>query len=69
MTAPKHTPRGAKVRKSCECCGGSFEARLADHKRGWARYCGKSCKARHQAKQAPTDPQDPTHPYSDEAFP
>lgn len=36
----------------CKCknpkCGGMFEARVADRKRGWARYCSKSCKAQHQ---------------------
>lgn len=29
-------------------CGVSFTARTADRKRGWARYCSKSCKARKQ---------------------
>lgn len=26
-------------------CGNNFIARTADRKRGWARYCSKSCKA------------------------
>lgn len=29
----------------CKGCGNSFTARTADRKRGWARYCSKSCKA------------------------
>ena len=29
----------------CLCCGNPFPAREADRKRGWARYCSKSCKA------------------------
>jgi hypothetical protein len=29
----------------CQCCGESFVARVADRKRGWARFCSKSCKA------------------------
>ena len=29
----------------CECCKSSFTARVADRKRGWARFCSKSCKA------------------------
>lgn len=32
----------------CQCCGEEFEAREADRKRGWARFCGKSCKAKKQ---------------------
>ena len=36
--------RGALVKKNCECCAGEFSARLADHLRGWARFCSKSCK-------------------------
>ena len=35
--------------KTCECkcarCGVMFTARVADRKRGWARFCSKSCKA------------------------
>lgn len=41
--------RGAKITKSCLSCGQQFIARLADNNRGWARYCGKTCKAKHQA--------------------
>ena len=29
-------------------CNTTFEARVADRKRGWAIYCSKSCKARAQ---------------------
>ncbi len=31
----------------CQCknCGGGFVAKKADRKRGWARFCSKSCKA------------------------
>ncbi|MFY2088356.1 hypothetical protein ACOTDN_17975 [Achromobacter xylosoxidans] len=32
----------------CQACGGTFTARTADRKRGWARFCSKSCKARKQ---------------------
>jgi len=34
--------------RSCACCGTAFTARTADVKRGWARFCSKSCKARKQ---------------------
>lgn len=36
-----------KTQRFCQCrnCGGGFVARLADLKRGWAKYCSKSCKA------------------------
>ena len=29
----------------CKCCGEPFVARTADRKRGWAKFCSKSCKA------------------------
>jgi len=31
----------------CQCknCGGGFIAKKADRKRGWGKYCSKSCKA------------------------
>lgn len=31
-----------------ERCGKTFRARTADVKRGWARFCSKSCKAAEQ---------------------
>ena len=34
-----------KVNVRCERCGDIFEAKVADRKRGWARFCSKSCKA------------------------
>lgn len=37
--------RGQKVSRSCARCGALFQARTADVKRGWGRYCSKSCKA------------------------
>lgn len=43
--------RGAMVTCKCKNCGGSFEARVADRKRGWARFCSKSCKAIKQEKR------------------
>lgn len=33
------------VQQKCKCCKSSFEARLADVKRGWGIYCSKRCKA------------------------
>ncbi len=32
----------------CDSCKQPFTARTADRKRGWARFCSKSCKARRQ---------------------
>ena len=40
--------RGAKVEVNCLACKEKFTARVADRKRGWARYCSKSCKAKKQ---------------------
>lgn len=33
------------VERKCQCCGKTFSARSADVKRGWAKFCSKSCKA------------------------
>ena len=42
--------RGAKVEVVCayKRCRIKFMARVADRKRGWARFCSKSCKAAEQ---------------------
>lgn len=34
----------------CKTCKAPFEAREADRKRGWGRYCSKSCKAIRQTQ-------------------
>lgn len=67
----------------CLSCRDSFTARTADRKRGWARYCSKSCKAIRQTQQTtrfgPGRYDDAegysyrrhlltVHPFSDEAF-
>lgn len=33
------------VTQKCQRCKTLFEARLADVKRGWGKFCSKSCKA------------------------
>lgn len=35
----------ATVTVKCERCKQPFTARVADRKRGWGRFCSKSCKA------------------------
>lgn len=35
----------------CKNCRKDFLAREADRKRGWARFCCKSCKASEQEKR------------------
>jgi hypothetical protein len=38
--------------KTIRCrCGNTFNARLVDIKRGWGKYCSKSCKAYAQEKR------------------
>lgn len=37
-------PRGQTGKFVCRC-GATFEARLADRARGWAKSCSKSCAA------------------------
>ena len=36
---------GATVIVKCARCGDPFVARVADRKRGWGKFCSKSCKA------------------------
>ena len=35
----------------CKKCKNEFEARTADVKRGWGKFCSKSCKANVQARR------------------
>lgn len=37
--------RGSTVEVKCQRCGCLFHARLADRRRGWGKFCSKSCKA------------------------
>gem|GEM_PF-1264563 len=39
------------VEVKCTWCSVIFTARTADRKRGWARFCSKSCKAKEQEKR------------------
>lgn len=41
----------AMTQRICKNCGTAFLARTADVKRGWARFCSKSCKATKQEKR------------------
>jgi len=41
---PKQAPRGSKLKLKCHC-GGVYEARSADIKRGWGKSCSKRCAA------------------------
>ena len=38
----------AMVEVKCKQCKKEFQARVADRKRGWAKFCSKSCKAKEQ---------------------
>lgn len=37
--------RGKTVEVKCACCKETFIVRVADRKRGWGKFCSKSCKA------------------------
>lgn len=57
----------ATVQVKCQSCGDPFTARVADRRRGWGRFCSKSCKAVKQMKthgdtrkQGGTDDFDPS---------
>ncbi|CAJ5553479.1 Uncharacterised protein [Burkholderia pseudomallei] len=51
MNATKRAPMPRMVDRKCESCGKSFRARAADVKRGWGRFCSKSCKAIRQEQR------------------
>lgn len=38
----------SKVEVKCKQCQEPFMARVADRKRGWGKFCSKSCKAKGQ---------------------
>lgn len=61
MAEAKRKPRGAMVCVPCENCKKNFTAREADRKRGWGRYCSKSCKANHRTTTL-NPPKDSEHP-------
>ena len=39
---------GQLVEVKCKRCRNKFQARVADRKRGWGKFCSKSCKASFQ---------------------
>lgn len=49
--ATENVARGVKCERTCKSCGKQFVARVADAKRGWARFCSKSCKAIEQEQR------------------
>jgi len=40
-----------RVRCKYKPCGNWFDAREADVKRGWGKFCSKSCKAKEQEER------------------
>jgi hypothetical protein len=49
--APMRKPQPRTVERKCAWCKGPFLARAADVKRGWGKFCSKSCKASKQEKR------------------
>lgn len=45
----------SEVEKNCLACGDLISVRLADHKRGWGKFCDKACAAAHKCGQRPRD--------------
>lgn len=52
-----------KIERKCKNCGTAFQAREADVKRGWAKFCSKSCKASEQERRTN---QNAAHHYQSE---
>ncbi|WMC11707.1 hypothetical protein PU634_04910 [Oceanimonas pelagia] len=53
---PKKPTRGAKVERPCATCSKPMQVRAADVKRGWGRFCSKSCKAKHKSNECQEAP-------------
>ncbi|WP_124624203.1 hypothetical protein [Burkholderia cenocepacia] len=51
MSEAKSYPAPVMVERKCEWCRKPFQARKVDVKRGWGRFCSKSCKAKKQEKR------------------
>lgn len=51
LTPTNQTRNGERATYKCERCKDPFSARTADRKRGWARFCSKSCKAIKQTQR------------------
>lgn len=47
VVAPR-VPQPKMVERKCAWCKGPFLARAVDVKRGWGKFCSKSCKASKQ---------------------
>ncbi len=39
------------IERKCQCCGKPMMVREADVKRGWGKFCSKSCKASKQEQR------------------
>jgi hypothetical protein len=46
-----HPNGAATVEVKCQRCKQPFVARVADRKRGWGKFCSKSCKAIKQTQR------------------
>jgi hypothetical protein len=47
----QHPENAATVVVNCQRCKQPFTARVADRKRGWGKFCSKSCKAIKQTQK------------------
>lgn len=43
------------VQKNCLACDALISVRVADHKRGWGKFCDKACAAAHKVGMRPRD--------------
>ncbi len=43
------------IDRKCKNCKKWIQVRSADIKRGWGKFCSKSCKAKKQSKSMPFD--------------
>lgn len=55
MCVAKDGDDQVNIQKNCEACGDLISVRLADHKRGWGRFCDKACAGAYKCAQRPRD--------------
>ena len=55
QTEAASSVKPSHVQKNCLACDALISVRVADHKRGWGRFCDKSCKAAHGVGMRPRD--------------
>jgi len=58
--AQHHSWKGGKIKRKCPVCGRDFEVNVCELKKGWGKYCSRSCTTKatmHNLKPQKTQPE------------